>query len=849
MIADLWLDLRFALRGLRLRPGFSALVVLSLGLGIAANVAIFSLVNATFLRPLAVHAPEELALFATGWATGRPRGMGSRWIAVDGRMSLFSYPLYERLREQVEGLSVAAQDSFTEKVLLRRRGAALSDQQPAEGRAVSANYFELLGVPAQRGRLFEPDDDRAQNRSPVLVLSHRFWQRRFGGDPSIVGETLSLNGTPFTVVGIAPPEFGGISVGIREDFWVPLGMANSFSKGDIDVREHAMFWLQPFGRLKPGASLESAQASADVILKRYAAEDGSATTSLLPASTLDQDRSALRGYRIELSPGASGMSILRHNFREPLQVLMTGVGLLLLIVCLNVSHLLLARAASRQHEMSVRSALGATRGRLVRQLLTEGLLLAGLGAALGAWATHWLSESLTALASSGSGPFAFTLALGADERVIAFTLALCLGTALLLGLVPVGYALSGDLQQAMRAAAPSVTAAASRHRLAHALMVSQVGLSLVLLVSAGLLARSLSRLRDVDTGFDDEHVLLAELDVQQAGVAPERAAVLYEEIPRRLAAQPGVVAASLSHPTVLSGRLGWTVSFPGLDLPLTSLPFYRVTPGYFEALGLDVVRGRGFSPGDGPGGPLVALINQTLAAQVFGARDPLGQRIHINDRDVEIVGVVRDAHTRDIRLPMEGIFYLPVAQPHGIPANLSPRSLEVRGHGDPAQLAELVRRTVGEVQSGLMPTNVRPLSEQVERTLVKERLLALLASAFGLSALGLVALGLYGVISQWATQRTREMGIRLALGATPLGVVWLVLRQALSLLLVGLAFGAIGAFAASRVLGALLFRVEPFDLQILLGASLALTAVAAIAAYLPARRVARVDPVHALRCE
>ena len=372
---------------------------------------------------------------------------------------------------------------------------------------------------------------------------------------------------------------------------------------------------------------------------------------------------------------------------------------------------------------------------------------------------------------------------------------------------------------------------------------------MVLLVSAGLLASSLSRLRDVSSGFDEDHVLLAELDVQQAGAGADRAAVLYDEIPRRLAAQPGIVAASLSFPPLFGGRLGWTVSFPGLDLPLTSFPFYRVTPGYFEAVGLDVVRGRGFSHSDGHDAPRVALVNETMAAQVFGARAALGQRIRINEAAAEIVGVVRDAHTRDIRLPMEGVFYLPVAQPHGIPANLSPRSLEVRGQGDPARLGELVRRTVGEVQAGLVPTNVRPLSEQIERTLVKERLLALLAGAFGLSALGLVALGLYGVISQWATQRTREMGIRLALGATPLGVVWLVLRQALLLLLVGLALGASGSFAASRVLGALLFRVEPFDPAILLGASLVLAAVTAMAAYLPARRVARVDPMHALRCE
>jgi predicted permease len=776
--------------------------------------------------------------------------MSSKWIGVDGRMVLFSYPLYERLRDQIEGLSTAAQDSVLVTSILRRQAASADDGQTAQGRCVSANFFEVLGVPALKGRTFEPNDDRAQDASPVLVLSHRFWQRRFDSDPTVIGEKLSVDGTRFVVVGIAPPGFHGASVGTPDDFWVPMGMANTFTRSGTDIHEHAYFALQLFGRLKPQASLHSAQASADVILKRYAAEQSDAGQALEGADHLDRDRSRFRELRIELEPGATGLSTVRHAYREPLLVLMAGVGLLLLIVGLNVSHLLLARALNRKHEMTVRTALGATRARLVRQLLTEGFLLAGLAAAAAALVTDWLSEGLMALAARRTGHADFELELVADERVIAFAGAITLGTALVLGLVPVWHARSSDLQQAMGATAPSVTAGGARHRVAGALVAAQVGLSLVLLTAAGLLASSLSKLHEVPTGFDLEHVLQAGIDVQRVGVDEDRARVLYEDIPRRLAAEPGIVAASLSTPWVFGGGLGWTVSYPGTDRPMDNFPFYRVTPGYFDTLGLKIVRGRGFDHADNRDAPRVALVSQTMAEKEFGGSDAVGQLIRLDSvHDVEVVGVVSDARTRDVRQPLESMFYLPVAQPHGIPANLPPSGLLVRGHGDPALLTERVRRSVAEAHPGLAIMSVRPLSDQLDRMLVKDHLLALLAFGFGLSALLLVAIGLYGVISQWAAQRTREMGIRMALGATPRGVQWLVLRQALSLLLIGLGFGTVGALAVSRLLEGLLFQVEPLDWGVLVGASLALGAVAAFAAYLPARRASRVDPMHALRSE
>jgi predicted permease len=835
MIADLWQDLRFALRSLRIRPAFSATVVLTLALGIAANISIFSLVNAALLRPLPVRAPDELVLFSPGYVTGRQLGPGP--TAVDGRVSLFPYPLYERLRAQTEGLSIVAQDSNLQQAVIRKPGVASDDAGESEpGRCVSANFFEVLGVPAYRGRTFQPEDDGAQDASPVVVLSHRLWQRRFESDPGLIGQPLAINGSPYTVIGIAPPEFSGANVGSPADFWVPMGMAQRFTRSGIDITVDEYSWLQLFGRLQPGASLESAQASADVNLQRYLTED---------------DRRTARGaLRIELEPGATGLSTVRHNFRAPLLVLMTGVSLLLLIVCLNVSHLLLSRAMNRQHEMSIRTALGATRARLVRQLLTEGLVLAALGAVAGGLATRGLSDGLASLAASGPAIFRFDLETRADERVIAFGVALALGTALLLGLVPAWHALRHDLQQAMRATAQSVTSGRSRRRISRALMVAQVAFSLVLLVSAGLLASSLARLHEVPTGFDEEHVLMAALDVRATGVDDERARFLYEEIPRRLAALPGVVAASLSQPPVLGGNMGWQISFPGTDLPPKGFSFYQVTPGYFDALGMRLVRGRGFRDTDSRDAPRVAVVNELMADKEFGARDALGQRIRLDqEHDVEIVGVVSDVRSHAVQRPMQPLFYLPAAQPHGIPANIEPTSLEVRGTGDPALLTQQVRRAVAEAQSGLVLADVRPFSEQLARSIVRERLLALLAGAFGLSALFLVAIGLYGVISQWAAQRTRELGIRMALGATPEGVQWLVLRQALSLVLIGLGVGIPAAVAIAQLLRGLLFEVDPLDLPAMLGSALALAAVAALAAYLPARRASRVDPVTALRCE
>ena len=434
------------------------------------------------------------------------------------------------------------------------------------------------------------------------MLSHGYWQRRFGGDPQIVGAKLEVNDAWYTVVGITPPGFTGATVGGSSDFWVPMSMADAFIRYGLPISDPTYSWLHLLGRLEPGTTLASAEANANVILSSFMAD-------LAPRVP----EGAAEPRRIELLPGATGFSKMRQNFREPLLILMAGVLLLQLIVCLNVSHLMLARALSRQQEMSIRAALGATRARVVRQLLTEGLLLAILGAGAGLLGARWLTDALASFASSKSGAFGLNLVVDTGSHVRLFALGLALGTALLLGLVPAWHTARSDLQQALRDSARATTSGGARHRVSRVLLVSQVAFSLVLLVAAGLLSTSLGNLRSVQLGMDREHILVAHLGVEMVDISDERAQFLYEDIPRRISALPGVRAASLSEPGVLSGSGGSLVKFPGTDLPEKGFAMSLVTRGYFDALGMRIVRGRGFQTNDSRDAPRVAIVNETMA--------------------------------------------------------------------------------------------------------------------------------------------------------------------------------------------------------------------------------------------
>jgi predicted permease len=783
-----------------------------------------------------VREPGQLVLYSPGDGGGRQLGLPTDEA---GRLGLFSYPLYRELRDGDRSVELAAQDSNLETSVVRGPGPADDASERAEGRTVSANFFSVLGVPAHRGRTFLPEDETAPGANPVVVLSHGYWQRRFGSSNEILGTTLNINGTAYTVLGVTAPGFVGADTGQATDFWVPVTMANEFGRFGIDLNLRSYWWMSLVGRLPPGTSMEAVQARANVIFQQYLASDAG-----IGANAEQRARANIR-----LGDGSTGASQVRRQFREPLLVLMVGVGLLLLIVCLNVSYLLLARATRRQYELSIRTALGASRMRLVRQLLAEGLLLAMVGALFGAVLTYWLKDGLLAMVSTGDEPLA--LDTSPDGRVIWFVALVSLVTALLIGLAPALQASRSNLQQAMRATSAAVTSGGSRRLLSRTLLVSQVAFSVVLLVGAGLLAGSLGKLRQTTSGFDEEHVLLAGVNVQMSGLEGDHAQRVYDEVRRRVGMIPGVHSVSLSVPSVLNGgRMGWMIRFPGTNRQPQGVQLYLVTPGYFETLGMRLLRGRAFERTDGPAAPRVAVVNESMARKMFAGAEALGQRISMDGvHDVTVVGVVSDAKNNDLRQPIDSVLFLTVAQPHGTPATILPSSLEVRAAGDPSLLAHQVRRAVREAHSGLPFMNVRTLKAQVDRTLTKDRLLATLATGFGLAALFLVALGLYGVIAQWAAQRTREIGVRMALGATSGGVRWLVLRQGVALVMVGLVLGIPAALAASRLLEGLLFGVQPMDPKTVTVAALAMFAVAALAAYLPARRASRVDPMAALRCE
>jgi predicted permease len=563
---------------------------------------------------------------------------------------------------------------------------------------------------------------------------------------------------------------------------------------------------------------------------------------------------------IVLSEGARGLSSLSERMREPLLALMAGVGVLLLIVCLNVSHLLLARALSRRREMSIRTALGATRARLGRQLLTEGLLLAALGGLGGVLCSGWLTDGLVALTGRND------VEVGADLRVLAFTAVLSLGTALLLGLVPAWEASRGDVQQTLRATAASVT---GRSRLlSRILMVGQVALSLVLLVGAGLLAGSLQSLRERDKGFDEEHILTVDLLPKETGLSQPQVVALSDQLIERLRALPGVRAASLSFASgplqgggwgeiiQLAGSSGSPGAAPGFFEPRGNgslgVKLGAVTSGFFETLGLTLLSGRTFEPGDRAGAPRVAVVNQRLARRLFGEAAPLGRHFRFDRQhspsmppdEYQVVGVVRDATNNGLRQAPVNMAYFPVAQTKEFAS-----TLDVRATGEPALLAEAVRAAVRATHPGLPVVGVRTMRSQVAKSLWRERLMTVLAAAFGGTALFLVCLGLYGVIGQWAGQRTREIGVRMALGATGGGVRWLVLRQALGLVAAGVLLGIPAALAAARLIEGMLYGVSPLHPPTLAAATLVMLAVATLAAYLPARRASRVDPMTALRSE
>ncbi len=837
-------DLRFGLQMLRKNPGFSLIAVLLLALGIGANTAIFSVVNAVLLKTLPVKDPERLVLLS--------RIGGGRGAPNDD----FAYSSYERFREHDRTLS-----GVLAYYPLRLTVSVEGQPEPALiGQLVTGNYYAVLGVNAARGRLIAPDDDRVPGAHPVCVISDGYWQRRFGRDPAIVGKTLQLSGHPFTVIGVTPPEFFGAEVGAAMDISIPLMMREQAMPRMRPLVNDARNWFRIMGRLRPEATLEQAQASLGLLYQQQMAERFERQAG---APKGKQANPAMLAEKLLVTSGSHGLSALRRQFSQSLFVLTGVVALVLLIACANVAGLLLARAVARRKETAVRLALGASRPRLIRQLLTESMLLAGLGGLLGLLLAWWCARLFLPLLSQGEIPP--HLSFKPDLRVFGFTAAAALLTGVLFGLAPALLATRVELHAALKQDTHATSSRSARLSFGQVFVVAQVALSLLLLVGAGLFVRSLQKLRQVETGFARENVLVLKLEpVGSASKWRVRSQLMafYNELLRRVETLPGVRRASLISYSPMSPR-EWLMMGDGPESrSIVTAPGYtpppgeeiythwtQVYPNSFETLGIPLVAGRDFSPRDDQQAPRVAVINESMARRFFGNENPIGRRFGLSNGEVEIIGVVKDAKYRNLREQERPMFYLSFAQPG---SDRGQMTLIVRTTGeqtDVAAIAAAMQREARALDPVMPMFQAETLTRQMDASLVRERLVATLSSAFGMLALVLACIGLYGLMAYDIARRTHEIGIRMALGASAGRVVQMALGETLWLVGIGLVLGLGAALAATRWVKSLLFGLQPHDPLTMGLAVLTLLVVATVAGYLPARRAAKVDPMIALRRE
>jgi len=827
---EMFQDLSYGARMLAKSPGFTAVAALSLALGIGANTAIFSLMDAVLLRMLPVRQPEQLVLVNTAQTTGLE--------------NQYSYPVYEQFRDQQRSFAGIFASSFVDRWNIKTpTPGANGEPESVEGALVSGSYFSVLGVKPAMGRVFTMEDDRAPGGHPVAVISHRYWQRRWAGDPAAIGRTFTLNDTAFTIIGVAPPEFFGVSVGQAPDLWVPTMMKPQVYPGRNGLTDRGYTWAQIFGRLKPDVGLQQSQADLNLVFQRMQSQED--ISQLSP-----QRQQEFRSQRIELTPAGKGLSELRRRFSQPLGILMAVVALVLLIACANVANLLLTRAAARRKEIAVRLALGASRLRLIRQLLTESALLAFLGGALGLLFAYWSGGVLLALASTGTSPI--PLDISPNPRILAFTIAVSMFTGILFGLAPALRATRVDLTPALKDTAPGSGGNAARYSFitgGRLLIVTQVTLSLLLLVGAGLFIRTLRNLKNQDAGFNREQVLIARIDA--GGHKGEQLTDLYRKLFERINALPGARSASFAFQVFRGGESGICCiaiqGAPPLPEADRRVNAGYVAPKFFETMGTPLLQGRDFNLGDNENAQPVAVINEAAARHYFPDESPIGKRFLWLKKEIEIVGVVKDAKHYGLREQAPRMFYLPLFQ------RGRPNFLAARVAGDPmgkgAGIIAALRDEARAVDPKLSLLEITTLSAQVDASLVQERLIATLSGFFGLLALSLSSVGLYGVMSYTVSRRTAEIGIRMALGASAGRVMRMVLRETLLWVALGVALGLGAALATTRWVESLLFGLKPNDPLTIGLAATVLLAVAAVAAYLPARRASRVDPMAALREE
>jgi putative ABC transport system permease protein len=839
-------NVRYGVRGLVRNPAFTAVVVLTLAFGIGANTAIFSIIDSLLLRPLPVHEPTQLALLNNE--------------EPDGGQQTWTYPIWEQIRERGSAFGGVAAWATADTAFNLAQGGEMNI---VSGLWVSGELFDVLGVRAALGRTFSAADDVRGGgvNGPVAVISHGFWRRHFGGDPKVVGRTLTLERIAFTVIGVTPPGFAGLNVGRAFDVALPFG-AEPLVRGVKDSRldQKGSWWVSVLVRRKPEQTIE--QATAELRRFQLAIREATQTPGV---NALERDDYLKEPF--VLDPDAASQSSLRSQYRAPLTVMLVVVGLVLLIACANIANLLQARASARSREWSLRLALGASRARLARQVLTENLLLSVLGAVAGLVVAYWASRFLVRQLSND----AVSLNLTLDWRVLAFTAGVTIITALVFGLAPALQASRGAPVTALKEAGRG-SSGGGRTRLAGGLVVAQVVLSLVLLVGAGLFLRTFTSLTTVSLGFDSDPVLLAQVTTRRAEVAPQYRLGTFERIRQRVLEVPGVAAGGLSLIAPLSGRMwcrqvevsgsampkderntfasgiGFTSATMPSSEPYTALN--AVTPGWMRTFGLSVRTGRDINDTDTASAPRVAVVNESFVRKFLPGQNPIGHTLRvilpggtIARPPREIVGVVSDAVYRNLREQVLPTAYAPLAQYDADATPVPPLDiiLSVRAaSGDPNQLRKAVADAVTDVNPRLALV-FRPLADQVRRTMVQERLLAMLAAFFGALAVALAAIGLYGVTSYAVGLRKAEIGVRLALGATRAGVMRLVLGNVARLVGTGTGIGLVLSLFATQYVKTLLFGLEPSDPMTFVASTVLLAAVSLAAGWIPAYRASRLD--------
>jgi len=833
-MGTLWQDIRYSCRTLLKSRGFTAVAVLTLALGIGANTAIFSLINALLLKPLpAVKDPQQLVLVTdNGWPS-------------------LSYPLYEHLRDGSQSLSGLFASSWVGKRKLRVVGSGALNVESVWTQAVSGSFFSVLGAQGALGRMMMPDDDRPGDPRPVAVISYDFWRRRFGQNPAVIGKTVTLEDVPLTIVGVAPRGFLGFVVGSRPDLWWPIQMVPRVQDWKSALTEAGSQWLQIAGRLKPGVAEAQARDELDVVFKRMRLEQAEKW------GWSGKKREDFLSHRIEFRPAGTGFTWLRREFQRLLFILMAIVGMVLLVACTNLAGLLVARGAGRQRELSVRAATGADRLTLIRQLVTESLLLAAVGGLLGLLLAQW-SVRLMANYIPNYGENVL-LELTPDLKILAFTFLISLGTGLFFGLLPAWWTTRLDLVTTLKNEAGSVLGRASGRLWNKLLVISQIALTCLLLIGAGLFVRTLQTLKALDAGFSRKNLMVFGLELGRDYDGARRAQ-LHTEILRRLESLPGVNSASLA--SVLSMGDSASYFMPNLTadaaIARTGEGLHcrgmGVAPDYLKTMRISLLAGRDFGPEDLPTASTdevkrtlrKVILSESVAESLFGRENSVGRHLWESGRSeptLEVIGVARDTRHRRLREQASTtLFYYVDIEGSGA-------TFYVRKEESAVAMAGGIRRIVREVAPDVEVTGPRMMEDVVNDQLRQERMLSQLAGFFSLCALALACLGLYGTLSYGVARRTREIGVRMALGAQKYDVLAVVIRQGMALTVLGCTLGVILAVALTRIVSSLLYGITPTDPLTFVLTVLLLGAVALVSCWLPARRAARIDPMVALRYE